>query len=66
MNRSQQNYLLAVAVTARLAFLVSAFTTPAMAASPNLANEQMARDWKPGTIDEAQIKGSGTEAGFRK
>ena len=27
---------------------------------------QMARDWKPGTIDEAAIKRSGTEAGFRK
>jgi hypothetical protein len=26
----------------------------------------MARDWKPGTIDEARIKRSGTEAGFRK
>ena len=30
------------------------------------ADVQMARDWKPGTIDEAQIKRSGTEAGFRK
>jgi len=27
---------------------------------------QMARDWKPGSIDEAAIKRSGTEAGFRK
>ena len=27
---------------------------------------QLARDWKPGTIDEAEIKRSGTEAGFRK
>ncbi len=30
------------------------------------ADVQMARDWKPGTIDEAKIKRSGTEAGFRK
>jgi hypothetical protein len=30
------------------------------------ADVQMARDWKPDTIDEAQIKRSGTEAGFRK
>jgi hypothetical protein len=30
------------------------------------ADVQMARDWKPGTIDETQIKRSGTEAGFRK
>jgi hypothetical protein len=30
------------------------------------ADVQMARDWNPGTIDEAQIKRSGTEAGFRK
>jgi hypothetical protein len=30
------------------------------------ADVQMARDWKPGTIDEAQIQRSGTEAGFRK
>jgi hypothetical protein len=30
------------------------------------ADVQMARDWKPGTIDEAQVKRSGTEAGFRK
>jgi len=30
------------------------------------ADVQMARDWKPGTIDEAQIKRSGTEAGFKK
>ena len=30
------------------------------------ADLQMARDWKPGTIDEAQIKRSGTEKGFRK
>lgn len=27
---------------------------------------RMARDWKPGTIDEASIQRSGTEAGFRK
>ena len=27
---------------------------------------QMARDWKPGTIDETQVKRSGTEAGFKK
>jgi hypothetical protein len=27
---------------------------------------QMARAWKPGTIDESQIKRSGTEAGFKK
>jgi hypothetical protein len=27
---------------------------------------QMARDWKPGTIEESRIKRSGTEAGFRK
>jgi hypothetical protein len=27
---------------------------------------QMARDWKPGTIEESKIKRSGTEAGFRK
>ncbi|MFN0123999.1 MAG: carbohydrate-binding family 6 protein [Blastocatellia bacterium] len=26
---------------------------------------QMARDWKPGTIDESQIRRGGTEAGFR-
>jgi hypothetical protein len=30
------------------------------------ADVQMARDWKSGTIDEAKIKRSGTEAGFRK
>jgi hypothetical protein len=30
------------------------------------ADVQMARDWKPGTIDEGRIKRSGTEAGFRK
>lgn len=30
------------------------------------ADVQMARDWKPGTIDEARIRRSGTEAGFRK
>jgi hypothetical protein len=30
------------------------------------ADVQMARDWKPGSIDEAQIKRSGTEAGFKK
>ena len=30
------------------------------------ADVQMARDWKPGTIDEAKIKRSGTEAGFKK
>jgi hypothetical protein len=30
------------------------------------ADVQLARDWKPGTIDEARIKRSGTEAGFRK
>ena len=30
------------------------------------ADVQLARDWKPGTIDEAEIKRSGTEAGFRK
>jgi hypothetical protein len=30
------------------------------------ADVQMARDWKPGTIAEDQIKRSGTEAGFRK
>jgi hypothetical protein len=30
------------------------------------ADVQMARDWKPGAIDEARIKRSGTEAGFRK
>jgi hypothetical protein len=27
---------------------------------------QLARGWKPGTIDEAKLKRSGTEAGFRK
>jgi hypothetical protein len=31
-----------------------------------LADVQMARDWKAGTIDEAKIKRSGTEAGFKK
>lgn len=30
------------------------------------ADIQMAKDWKPGTIDEASIKRSGTEAGFKK
>jgi hypothetical protein len=30
------------------------------------ADVQMARDWKPGTIDESQIKRSGTEAGFKQ
>jgi hypothetical protein len=30
------------------------------------ADVQMARDWKTGTIDESQIKRSGTEAGFKK
>ena len=30
------------------------------------ADVQMARDWNPGTIDEARIRRSGTEAGFRK
>ncbi|MCR4411504.1 MAG: hypothetical protein NUV77_03650 [Thermoguttaceae bacterium] len=30
------------------------------------ADVQMARDWRPGTIDEAQIRRSGTEAGFRQ
>ena len=30
------------------------------------ADVQMARDWKPGTIDETKIKRSGTEAGFRQ
>jgi hypothetical protein len=30
------------------------------------ADVQMARDWKPGTIDETLIKRSGTEAGFRR
>jgi hypothetical protein len=30
------------------------------------ADVQMARDWKPGTIDESRIKRSGTEAGFKK
>ena len=29
------------------------------------ADVQMARDWKPGTINEAAIKRSRTEAGFR-
>ena len=30
------------------------------------ADVAIARDWKPGTIDEGKIKRSGTEAGFRK
>ncbi len=30
------------------------------------ADVQMARDWKPGTIDEARIKSSGAEEGLRK
>ena len=30
------------------------------------ADVQMARDWKPATLDEAKIKRSGTEAGFSK
>jgi hypothetical protein len=30
------------------------------------ADVQMARTWKPGTIEEARIKRSGTEAGFKK
>ena len=30
------------------------------------ADVQMARDWKPGTIDETRIKRSGTEAGFKQ
>ena len=30
------------------------------------ADVQTARDWKPGTIDEAQIKRSRTEPGFKK
>jgi hypothetical protein len=30
------------------------------------ADVQMARDWKPGTIDEIKIKRSGTEAGFKQ
>jgi hypothetical protein len=30
------------------------------------ADVQIARDWKPGTIDETQIKRSITEAGFKK
>ena len=30
------------------------------------ADVQMARAWKSGTIDEAKIKRSGTEAGFKK
>lgn len=30
------------------------------------ADVQIARDWKPGTIDEARLQRSGTEAGFRK
>jgi hypothetical protein len=31
-----------------------------------VADVQMARVWKAGTIDEAKIKRSGTEAGFKK
>lgn len=30
------------------------------------ADVRMAREWKPGTIDDAAIKRSGTEAGFKK
>ena len=30
------------------------------------ADVQMARDWRPGAIDEAAIKRSGTEAGFKR
>jgi hypothetical protein len=30
------------------------------------ADVQMARDWKPGTINETSIKRSGTEAGFKR
>ena len=30
------------------------------------ADVQIAREWKPGTIDETRIKRPGTEAGFRK
>jgi hypothetical protein len=30
------------------------------------ADVQIARDWKPGTVAEAEIKRSGTEAGFKK
>ena len=30
------------------------------------ADVQMAREWKPGAIDETKIKRSGTEAGFKK
>jgi hypothetical protein len=30
------------------------------------ADLQLARDWKPGSIDETAIKRSTTEAGFRK
>jgi hypothetical protein len=30
------------------------------------ADVQMARTWKPGTIDDARIKRSGTEAGFKR
>ncbi len=30
------------------------------------ADVQLARDWQPGTLDEIQIRRSGTEAGFRK
>ena len=29
-----------------------------------VADVQMAREWKPRTIDEAKIKRSGSEAGF--
>jgi hypothetical protein len=37
-----------------------------MGSGANAADAQMARAWQPGAIDEAQIKRSGTEAGFRK
>ena len=30
------------------------------------ADVQMARDWKPGTIDETKLKRSGTEKGFKE
>jgi hypothetical protein len=30
------------------------------------ADVQLARDWKPGTIDETRIRRAGTEAGFKK
>lgn len=32
----------------------------------NVADVRLARDWKKDTIDEAAIKRSGTESGFRK